>query len=237
MADDPSEEEVAPSRRALFDFGDTRVLEALYPVLKKYLHNVDITLVLDELRQTLVSLPRDPEQNPERLRSLHGVLSGCTACGDLVQGPPELPNWNRVDPDMVLVTDQHLSDTSGIQLLVEGLKQAGFSSTRVGATSVVRCTPASEKVTKTQISNCVKRFLLTELGLMAPKLIIGCGSLASRTLLQREVMVSEEAGEITWIGPWPVMANVSPGWALSSEGRQQSFINTLKTAYTFVYGA
>lgn len=220
---------------AVFDYGGTKTFEVLYPLLRDYLHPADVTAVLDRLRDQVADGIASDKPRSERLQALHGIQSACTMCTG-VKREPTLPHWNRNDPDLLIVTDQPLNITPNGDLLIQAMKQAGFSSDHVCATAIVRCPTLEKKVQKNHVSNCVSRYLFTEIPLLAPRLILACGSLAASTLAAEQVKVTENNGTIFWVGPWPVMMTISPGYASHSDARRDALFSDLQQAYHFLYG-
>lgn len=223
--------------RALFDVGGTRILSALEGILKDYLHPADRALIFNQLRDTLYDAVKSDKSDTERLKALHTIQKNCKACPQAVSDP-ELPKWNMKNPQVVVLTDKPLSNygKDGIQVLVSAMKQAGFSSNRVAATSVTRCSSEGNKVDKGMVENCVSRYLFTELQLLSPDLIIACGSVAGSILASEQIKVTEKMGDIFWVGPWPVMITASPGYVLRSESKTDEFVDNFKRAYAYLNG-
>lgn len=223
--------------KALFDAGGTRILESLEGILEEYLHPADRAFVLSQLRDVLYDKVPSDKADKERLKGLHAIQANCTVC-PMAIGDPELPRWNLIDPQMAIVTDKPLSTYNGeaTKLLIGSLKQSGFSSSRIAATSVVRCRSESNKIEQEMVNNCTSRYLFNELQLLSPQLIVACGSLAGSILASEQIKVTEEMGNVFWVGPWPVMVNTSPSFATNSPNKTEEFKDTFNRAFAFLNG-
>ncbi|WP_415487050.1 uracil-DNA glycosylase [Candidatus Hikarchaeum yamanae] len=81
-------------------------------------------------------------------------------------------------------------------VLDRSLQENGISRGDVRITNCVRCRPPENRnPSKKELSNC-KNHLYTEIALVDPKLIVALGRVPSEHLLQREVLVTKEAGEV-----------------------------------------
>lgn len=225
------------SPRALFSFGDTKMLEKLAEILPQYIpHHADVPVVLEELRSALYEGTREDSAS-DQLRQLHTALAHCRKC-PLMRPEPHQPHWNLSDPDVVFVADAPITGSPSDQHLFTALKQVGFRSARIAATSVTRCLPKERRNPNTaEISTCSTRFLFTELQLLRPKLIVALGGSAASVLLGTPIKVTEEHGRTMWVGPWPILVTYSAGYATRTERAGADFRNDLQQAYTAVYGA
>ncbi len=226
--------EIEPSEaRALFSFGDTGLLPKMYTKLRENLGAAEATVVIDELREDLyggVHLNK-----PAQLRSMHGMIKNCKLCPAMQN--PQLPKWNLQDPDAVFVGTSPLTGGEGDALFVKALKDSGFRSTRIAYTSVTRCTKKKlEKILPEEIQICSSRYLLDELRLLSPRLIVAMGSVSSSMLLGETTEITQERGEIFWAGPWAILPTYLGGYAFRSDRRKNEFKNDIKKAYEFLYG-
>lgn len=229
---------VESDARLLFSFGETRLLQELTAVLPKYVqHHGDVAVILDELRARLYEGIGGQAQPTTALRQLHTVVSHCRAC-PAMQPSPYLPHWNLVDPDVVFVFDVPLEQQGAAnETFITALKEVGFRSGRIAATSVTRCAPQEHRMPAgEEVAECSTRYLFTELQLLKPKLIVACGRFAASVLLGHDVKVTQEQGQILWVGPWPIAITTSPGYAARTTNNYRAFLADVQKAFAFTYG-
>ncbi len=173
--------------------------------------------------------------NSPALKVIHQTSKSCTKCPD-VNHDAALPQWNIVDPDLVLVSPSNSFTEDGKKILIESLKLAGFSSTRCALTWSARCS-RSGKYTDENMINC-SSYLIGELSHWKPKLTIfmGAASLVSISQEFRKEKISDIAGEINWMGILPYMIIESPN-SVAYGSNQSNFHNYFQVAYDFCYGS
>lgn len=220
-----------PSGRNAVAFGDTQILAALSQILPEYLDRADVAMIFDRVRGSLYE-----GLNYGDLRSLHTTVKHCRVCPNVVPDP-QLPAWNRADPDVVFVGDTPWRGGNADQYLANLLQAVGFKSRRICYTSAVRCFPKDKRPPSAdEVTNCTTRYLYNELQQMAPKLIVAVGAIATTALLGEPISVVETRGTIYWLGPWPVLVMTSPAYAMRTERAGTQFATDLNTAYAFTYG-
>jgi len=223
--------------RDMFAFGESELFQTLHNILPEYVqHYTDTTVILSELRSRLYDGTQGHLDRSSSLRQLHTVLTHCRKC-PLMIPEPSLPNWNRLDPDVAFVTESPLRGGDGDQFFISTMKDVGFKSSHVIATSIVRCEPKGRRALEgDEVSNCSTRFLFNELQLLQPKLIVPLGSLAASTLLGSELKITQDRGVLFWVGAWAILPSLSPGYALRAKRTTDEFANDIRQAYEFVYG-
>lgn len=224
------------SKREALALTDSKVLESLNRVLRKYIpHSQDVSLAIDDLKQEILSSYGANENREDKLQQIHTVVSNCRKCPRVIP-EPNLPTWNRVDPDVAFITESPLSGKD--QYLIQAMKESGFSSTRVCATSVIRCNmQRGEKISPEEIGNCSKNFLFDELKTLAPKLIVPLGKIASSVVLGRDVSLKEERGKVFWLGIWQVLPAMSPRQVDYMPKHYPDLLQDVKRAYSLTYKA
>ena len=222
----------APRGRGAVAFGDTQIFAALAGILPDYLDKADVAMIFDRIRTHLYE-----GLDYGDLRSLHTTVRHCRVCPNVVPDP-QLPTWNRVNPDVVFVMDVPWRGGPIDQYFAGLLQAVGFKSRRICYTSVVRCFPQDKRApAPDEVANCSSRYLYNELQLMTPKLIVACGGLPAGVLLGEPIAVTEARGNTYWLGPWPVLVTVSPAFARRAPRGGENLATDLQTAYTFTYGA
>lgn len=208
-----------------------RLLEKLARLLPEHLDQADAQMVLSELRREMTDGIAIGD-----LRTMHTTVRNCRKCPNVYQHGGILPLWNNADPDCVFVIDNMQIPIDAKDLLRDALKEAGFTSRRCCLTAVTRC-PLNRNGPPDQeeISNCSK-YLFPELQVMSPKLIVALGTIPAQTLLGgAAVKITEERGRIVWVGPWPILLTLSPGYALRGKGADD-LKRDIEKAHLFCYG-
>jgi uracil-DNA glycosylase len=199
-------------------FLDMQVMEKLHQMLPKYIDQADIQYILAEIREDIYKSFRIPDA-----QNLHKVISKCIKCKDEIKVHPQQPQWNVVDPDLVIVALNPESVKGYESLLTDGLSQAGFKSNRCCLTYVTRC-PAA-KVPSICLANCVPYFH-TEIHALHPKLILTLGlDTYSSVTGDATSKAKDVMGAIKWFGLYPVLPQYSLGYVT----------NILKTSTDFIH--
>lgn len=232
------EEEVAAEfdnspQLAHLRFGEHRLLEELEPLLREYVpHHADVPVILDSLRDKLY----DGHRNVD-LRGVHSAVLNCKACPMMAE--PVTPKWNVYDPDILIVTERPIRDVPADATFVHALKDAGFSSKRLAATSITRCTTITDegrnRPNVDEITRCTKRYLFAEIDALKPKLIMAVGATPFAALIG-EGKFSASRGQPLWAGPWQVLAVTTAGSAYHDPRRADDLKTDLSLAHRIVYG-
>ena len=209
-----------------FGIYDTVLLSELHESLSKLqIHDADIQMVLDNLRDRLL---RDVKLGS--IQDLHSLTINCKRCPAL--SGAKLPIGNLVDPDLVLVSDYPVDDWP--QDLLEYMKEIGLSTSRTMLTFATRCSTSGRLAVEEEIKNC-SHYLYSEIQLLAPKLIVTLGSTCSSLFLD-PLKISEEHGIIYWSGPWAIMPVYSLGYLKRKDSADKEFMVDLTKAKNFLYG-
>lgn len=212
--------------------GDSNLLEKLSEILPIYLNQGDVQMVMYELRNELY---KDLSVD-ETLEQLHMITRNCKKCPEVLPGS-QIPHWNVADPDVVFVADSPSLDGTSMEMFTKTASGAGFTSGRLCMTFVNRCKKASRaKHTIEEINTCTP-YLLSEIQILKPKLIIPLGLIATNAILGANLHLNEERGKIIWLGPWAILPTFSPSYVLRGGGNLNNlFIQDMEKAFNFVYG-
>lgn len=208
------------------------IFAGLYDLLISRLGQTQALEVTQQLRDTLAA-----DLSPPQPEALYRRLTHCTACVHNVVSPPQMPLYNVADPDVVFVIDAPRLGQRGEELLIEGLKNAGFRSTQLTITHAYRCQLTADGDLDTVVTTCVDRFLTAEITALRPKLVVASGRLASQALLNdANLKLKDIRGQIFWVGSYPILPTHSANAALRHETVAHEFFADLQQAHTFVYG-
>lgn len=208
----------------------SNLVERLYKKVGKYLAHPDMQMVMDDLRTELYAGISAPPLN-----ELHSVSLNCIRCKEVIEPNSQtLPKWNVTDPDLLLIAETPSFGDDASTLLVEALKESGFSSTRVGLTYINRCRLRSGmKFSAEHMRNC-STYLFPEIQILQPKVIMTLGLIPFSTFFGSAKLASVRGNSI-WLGPWHFLPTYSPGFA-ASRNRAGDFKADIARAYGICYG-
>lgn len=217
-------------------FVETQMYEKLPFLLSKYMNQADITWMLSELRDHFFKgfTTLEPEQ-------FYGIVKNCKKCpNSVVQHPGNVSVWNTHDPDIMIVLDSPIVLQQYGNVIAQHLKAAGFTSSRCNATFLARCIPLINQADKA-VANCIP-YLHTEMAMLKPKLIVTLGLTAYGCVTGDTTrQMGSIRGDISWFGPFAILAENSYGWAFHSQTEDErvhtNFIASFKKAHHFIYGA
>jgi uracil-DNA glycosylase len=165
-----------------------------------------------------------PEQKGERLLQLAAQASGCTACALHQKRKQSVFARGTLDAELVLVGEGpgQEEDLQGLpfvgpagQLLDRMVDAMGFGRDEVYICNVVKCRPPDNRTPRPEEAVACARFLVPQIELVAPKVIVALGRCATEHL-----GVAPASG--TWRGRWgvyrdiPVMPTYHPAFLLRS---------------------
>ncbi|MDS0282834.1 uracil-DNA glycosylase [Haloarcula onubensis] len=125
-------------------------------------------------------------------------------------------------------------------VLDETLREVGLDRGDVRITNCVRCRPPENRDPhKQELANC-RGYLESEIELVDPELVVTLGKVPGEHLLERDVAVTGEAGDVTDMtvagGPQPVMICVHPAATLYDPSQKETFESALAKAAEFTDG-
>ncbi|CDF27512.1 uracil-DNA glycosylase [Dialister pneumosintes] len=176
----------------------------------------------DTRKKTLTSLMTYEE--------LENCFYECNACHLRTEGGhgPVLSSGSEKSPLMIVgegpggVEDEKglpLVGPSG-KLLDKALWSIGITRDRVYVTNIVKCRPRNNRTPTMQEANvCAGRWLIREIQIIKPKVILALGKPALRFFLGRDVGIIRSRGQ--WIS-WrniPIMPTFHPAYLLRLEGK------------------
>ena len=125
-------------------------------------------------------------------------------------------------------------------VLDETLREVGLDRGDVRITNCVRCRPPDNRDPhKQELANC-RGYLETEIDRVDPELVVTLGKVPGEHLLERDVAVTGEAGDVADMtvsgGPQPVLICVHPAATLYDPSQKETFRSTLEKAADFTDG-
>lgn len=136
----------------------------------------------------------------------NGCVQDCTKCSKLVDSRSQIVNGvGPLNARIMLIGEApgNKEDVKGEPFvgksgkeLTNKLEERGISRDSVRITNSARCTPPENRdPTSEELENC-KPYLKEEIEMVEPELIVTLGKVPSQNLLERDVKVTSEAGNI-----------------------------------------
>ena len=148
----------------------------------------------------------------------------CTAC-PLHQGRTNVvPGEGSLDSPLMMVgegpgeeedkTGRPFVGRAG-QLLTKMMREVGLRREDVYITNVVKCRPPGNRVPTNQEMNACSHFLMAQIQIVNPKVIVALGSTALSFFLGKKVSITKMRGkEIEWIGGRIIFPTFHPSYLL-----------------------
>ncbi|MDS0220315.1 uracil-DNA glycosylase [Haloarcula sp. S1AR25-5A] len=172
---------------------------------------------------------------------------GCERCDDLCDSRSRIVNGvGPADADLLFVGEapganedkqgEPFVGRSG-DVLDDGLRDAGLDRGDVRITNCVRCRPPDNRDPRNgELANC-RDYLETEIDRVDPEVVVTLGKVPAEHLLERDVAVTGEAGDVfdvTVAGqPQRVLVSVHPAATLYDPSQRETFEAALATAAEF----
>ena len=174
-------------------------------------------------------------------------VTACKRCDELVACRSRIVNGTGpADADLLFVGEapgEHEDERgepfvgrSG-DVLDDGLREAGLDRGDVRITNCVRCRPPDNRdPTDAELANC-RGYLEREIDRVDPEVVVTLGKVPAEHLLDRNVAVTSEAGEVreATVGgnPRRVLVCVHPAATLYDPSQRETFAATLERAAEF----
>ncbi|MDQ2073919.1 uracil-DNA glycosylase [Haloarcula sp. H-GB4] len=172
---------------------------------------------------------------------------GCERCDDLCGSRSRIVNGvGPADADLLFVGEapganedeqgEPFVGRSG-DVLDDGLRDAGLDRGDVRITNCVRCRPPDNRDPRTgELTNC-RDYLETEIDRVDPEVVVTLGKVPAEHLLERDVAVTGEAGDVFDVAiagqPRRVLVSVHPAATLYDPSQKETFKAALTTAAEF----
>jgi DNA polymerase len=177
----------------------------------------------------VVACERCPELCESRSRIVNGV--GPTDADLLFVG--EAPGANEDEQGEPFV------GRSG-DVLDETLREVGLDRGDVRITNCVRCRPPENRDPRVEERENCREFLEHEIDTVDPEVVVTLGKVPAEHLLQRDVAVTSEAGDVFDVPiegtPQRVLVCVHPAATLYDPSQKETFASTLEKAAEFTDG-
>jgi len=172
---------------------------------------------------------------------------GCERCDELCRSRSRIVNGvGPADADLLFVGEapganedeqgEPFVGRSG-DVLDAALREAGLDRGDVRITNCVRCRPPDNRdPRKGELTNC-RDYLETEIDRVSPEVVVTLGKVPAEHLLERDVAVTGEAGDVFDVAiagqPRRVLVSVHPAATLYDPSQKETFESALTTAAEF----
>jgi DNA polymerase len=116
------------------------------------------------------------------------------------------------------------------QLLNSMLRAAGFSREQVYIANVLKCRPPNNRDPATEETDRCLPYLLRQIELVNPAVILCVGRIAAQRLLERDDTIARMRGRIHRLGQRPVVVTYHPAYLLRSPTEKRKSWEDLKLA-------
>ncbi|MEF8839654.1 MAG: uracil-DNA glycosylase [Haloarculaceae archaeon] len=193
----------------------------------------------DDVEGSLTEADTPADVDPATL-----CVAACERCPDLVASRSRIVNGlGPADADLLFVGEgpgaqedaegEPFVGRSG-DLLDEQLLAAGLEREQVRITNCVRCRPPDNRdPTREELDNC-RGYLEREIAAVDPALVVTLGKVPAEHLLERDVAVTGEAGDLVEVevtdDSWPLLISVHPAAVLYDRNQEGAFEDAIATA-------
>ena len=120
------------------------------------------------------------------------------------------------------------------KLLNRILAAINLSRKEVYIANVLKCHPPGNRDPKPEEREACKPFLLKQIEIIKPKIILALGAHAARTLLETEAPISALRGRVWYFAGIPLIATFHPGFLLRNPGRKRDVWEDVKKVRAFL---
>ncbi len=151
-------------------------------------------------------------------------IESCSACQLRATRTNPVPGEGSLDTPLMFVgegpgegedkTGRPFVGRAG-QMLNKLLKEVGLEREKIYITNVVKCRPPGNRVPTNQEMTACSHFLLAQIQIVNPKVIVTLGATALSFFLERKVSITKMRGKlIDWIGGKYIFPTFHPSYLL-----------------------
>ena len=211
----------------------------------QYLEAMGIDVWLPTTANPIASPEPITETPIDTWASLQAEVAQCTRCGLSATRTQTVFGSGHLQADWLIIGEapgQHEDEqgqpfvgNAGL-LLTEMLRAIGLSREQVYITNILKCRPPNNRDPHAnEVASC-NGFLLRQMQLVQPKIILAVGRVAAQTLLSTDAPLSKLRGKVHAFNHTPVVVVYHPAYLLRSlpEKRKawQDLVFALKTIKT-----
>lgn len=175
--------------------------------------------------------------------TLRRRVAGCTLCGLEATRTQTVFGVGNTQAEWMIIGEAPGADEDrqgepfvgrAGQLLNSMLKAMGFPRQQVFIANVLKCRPPGNRDPKPEEVVCCLPYLLRQIELVNPRVILCVGRIAAQNLLATEVPIGKLRGTVHRLGAAqrPVVVTYHPAYLLRSPGEKRKAWEDLKLALT-----
>ncbi|MGB9894083.1 MAG: uracil-DNA glycosylase, partial [Candidatus Saccharicenans sp.] len=175
----------------------------------------------------LSSLPESASEDPAEWEALIKKILSCRFCPLYKTRTQAVPGEGNRKAKLMFVgeapgRDEDLQGRPFVgragQLLTKIIQAMGFSRDEVYIANVIKCRPPENRTPKPDEIKACSPYLLKQIELIRPKVIVALGKVAAEFLLQTSKSMSEIRGSFGEFQGIPVMPTFHPSYLVRNEG-------------------
>jgi len=187
-----------------------------------------------------------PSVAPSAWEELQRQVTGCTACRELVSNRTQTVfGVGHREADWLIVGEAPGADDDRLgepfvgragQLLNAMLAAIGLRRESVYIANILKCRPPGNRDPKSDEMSSCEPFLLRQIELIRPKLMLSVGRISAQTLLQTDTPVGRLRGRVHYFGEQqiPLVVTYHPAYLLRSPEQKAKAWDDLQLARTTI---
>lgn len=188
----------------------------------------DVIRTLRSPVSAAASIKKEPARvidNSAELSAVAAEVSKCTKCSLHKTRTNTVPGQGSSSPEIMFVGEAPGADEDeqGLafvgragKLLTKMIEAMGFSRDEVFIGNILKCRPPDNRPPMPDEMAMCKPYLLRQIKLLKPKVIIALGATAVKGLLEDETAISKLRGKWSEFGGVPLMPTYHPAYLLRS---------------------
>lgn len=172
--------------------------------------------------------PREPEVpagQVEAFKALEEEIKKCARCKLSESRRHTVPGEGHMSPELVFIgeapgRDEDLTGRPFVgragQLLTKMIAAMGLTREQVFIGNVLKCRPPRNRDPQPEEIACCRSYLMRQLALLKPRVVVSLGSYATRWLLQENVSITRIRGTLMEKENFIIMPTFHPSYLLRS---------------------
>jgi uracil-DNA glycosylase len=190
----------------------------------------DVYLSEDAMAKlTELAKPRKGQSNEAAMAALREEMGDCCQCGIGNDRTNLVFGVGSADAELVFIGEAPGADEDRLgepfvgragKLLTKMIEKMGLSRSEIYIANILKCRPPDNRdPLPDEIANC-EGFLIRQLEIIQPKVIVTLGKYASQTLLRTTTAISELRGQVSEYHGIPLMPTFHPSYLLRNHTKR-----------------
>lgn len=212
--------------------------------LKKLVSYLEFQKSLGVKNIISISMPEEDKQNispckKEMLNALRKTIGDCTKCRLHEERKTIVFGDGNPDSKIMFIGEApgRDEDIQGLpfvgragKLLTEMIKAMGFNRNDVYIANIIKCRPPQNRNPMNDEIEFCEPFLIKQIEIINPGVIIALGTFAAQTLLKTEEKISQLRGRFLYYRDIKLMPTYHPAFLLRNPGKKKESWSDLKMA-------